>query len=310
MRCTINVVWDVSVGVLTHHVLAPPVVPTPAPMLSVEMICTQMWTLGFLLGQNKLTTTVLHKSVPIVLDGHDCGTMIPDITPPIMANLYYLISWPFSSRKIAFASSSVEMNGKPTACAQIGLPPLPMMTCGDPVSAPTSLVLSNQLNTVSVHISLFDLFMGLLGILISMVIDFVFEMVSFNRAGASGVMSSIFGKQVISRQAMEQVAATAIRSVGRTLALDFAKKLVPLDGKDVAKRVATALGGLLTSTLQGNPTFELGVGGPGLNVKGSVGAAPAPTAADPNPSRFSGEGQVGGQIRDTRGGGSSWGQPL
>ena len=37
---------------------------------------------------------------------------------------------------------------------------------------------------------------------------------------------------------------------------------------------------------------------------------PAATASDPNPSHFSAEGQAGGEIRDTRGGGSSWGQPL
>jgi hypothetical protein len=319
MRVTINVVWDVSAGVLTHNVLAPPVVPVPAPMISVEMICTQMWTLGFLLGQNKLTTTVMHKSVPIVLDGHDCGTMIPDITPPVMANLFYVISWPFSSRKIAFASSTVKMNGTPTACAQIGLPPLPMMTCGDPISAPTSLVLSNQLNTVDCGFSLFDLFMGIIGILISIIIDFVFEMVSansgnwtgaFSRETAGKVTSSIFGRQVISREVMEQVAGTAVHSVARTLATEFIKKLIPLDGNAALKRVAGAVGGLITSTLQGNPTISIGVGGPGLGGKVSVGAAPAPTAADPNPSMWSAEGQVGGDIRDTRGGGSSWGTAL
>lgn len=310
MRCTINVIWDVSAGVLTHHVLAPPVVPMPTPMISVEMICTQMWTLGFLLGQNKLTTKVMHKSVPIVLDGHDCGTMIPDITPPIMANLYYLIAWPFSSRKIAFASSTVKMDGTPTGCAQIGLPPLPMMTCGDPVSAPTALVLSNQLNTVTVGVSLFDLFMGILGILISMAIDFVFEMASLSKASAGKVASSIFGRQVLSRELIGEVAETAMHSVTRIIATEFVKKMVPLDGKAVLKRLAGGLGGLLTSGLQGNPTFSVGVGGPGLGGKVSVGPAPAPTAADPNPSHFSAERQVGGQIRDTRGGGSSWGQSL
>ncbi|MSP26593.1 MAG: hypothetical protein EXR75_15880 [Myxococcales bacterium] len=319
MRCTINVAWDVSAGVLTHNVLATPIVPVPTPMISIEMICTQMWTLGFLLGQNKLTTKVLHKSGPIVLDGHDCGTMIPDITPLMMANLFYVISWPFSSRKIAFASSTVQMEGTPTGCAQIGLPLLPMMTCGDPISAPTSLVLSNQLNTVTVGITLFDLFMGTIGILISIIIDFVFEMVdansgnwtgAFSRENAGKVTKSIFGRQVISLEVMEQVARTAMDSVALTLVTAFVKKLGPVNGNDALKRVAGAVGGLLTSTLQGNPTFSLGVGMPGYAAKVSVGAAPAPTAKDSNPSMWSIESQVLGYTRDTRGGGSSWGTPL
>lgn len=320
MRVTINVIWDVSVGVLTHNVLAPPAVPMPTPMISVEMICTQMWTLGFLVGQNKLTTKVMHKCVPIVLDGHDCGMMIPDITPPIMANLYYLIMWPFSSRKITFASSTVKMDGTPTGCAQIGLPPLPMMTCGDPVSAPTSLVLSNQLNTVTVGFSLFDLFMGILSIAISMIIDFVFEMVggnggkwkgAFTREGAGNVAKSIFGRQVVSRELIQEVAATAVTSTARILMGEAVKKMIPTSPNAVLKKVAGSLGGLLTSTLNGNPTFEIGIGGAGLEAKAGVTATPpGATPTDPDPSHFQWGTRAGGDTYDSRSGHQRWGQPL
>ena len=46
------------------------------------MFALQMWTAGLLLGKNKFTSTVKHKSLPIVLDQHDVGPLIPDITIP------------------------------------------------------------------------------------------------------------------------------------------------------------------------------------------------------------------------------------
>ncbi|HLA63417.1 MAG TPA: hypothetical protein VK610_03260, partial [Rhodothermales bacterium] len=82
MKVTVNIALNFSMGMLTHNALAPPAIPAPVPVPSMEMIATQMWTLGYALGQNKLTTTVTHYFMPIVQDGHDCGTMIPDITPP------------------------------------------------------------------------------------------------------------------------------------------------------------------------------------------------------------------------------------
>ncbi len=75
----------------------------------------------------------MHRGMWIVLDGHDCGMMIPDVTIPPAPNIAYPMFWPFSSRKPVFAASTVKMNGTPVACAQtVGFPPIPMMTCGDP----------------------------------------------------------------------------------------------------------------------------------------------------------------------------------
>jgi hypothetical protein len=169
MDIKVNIVNDFSFGANTHTLLIPPA--PPVPTVSVEMFATQLWTLGYLLNQNKLTTKVTHKDMRIVLDGHDCGVMIPDVTiPPV--NAYYPLIWPFSSRKIAFSASLVQMEGTATGCADMaaGLP-LPMMTCGNPISAPTAIVLSNVLNTVVVGMTPWDVFFGYAGIVASILVD-------------------------------------------------------------------------------------------------------------------------------------------
>src|SRR5690348_15836700 len=115
----VNVIWDVSVGANMHWFALNPPPPAPIPpaiVPSVEMIATQLWTFGYALNQNKLTTTVKHKSVRIVQDGHDCGIMIPDVTIP-PNNLLYPVIWLGSSRKIAFAASTVQMDGTATGLA-------------------------------------------------------------------------------------------------------------------------------------------------------------------------------------------------
>lgn len=167
----VNVIWDVSVGVNTHILVPPPPAP-PVPVFvpSVEMIATQLWTFGYALNLNKLTTTVKHKSVRIVIDGHDCGILIPDVTIP-PANVYLPIIWLGSSRKIAFAASTVQMDGTATGLAM----PIvaPMMTCGEPVTMPTAQVLTAWLNSVQVGMTLADCLFGWLGVLASVAIDLV-----------------------------------------------------------------------------------------------------------------------------------------
>lgn len=106
----VNIAWDPTLGYNTHTwwdpvqtAAPPPGVPKPCTFNpALEMIATQMWTAGYFLGQNKFTTTVTHLGMPICVDGHDIGTLIPDITfPP--PNLWYAIQWPFSGREIGRA---------------------------------------------------------------------------------------------------------------------------------------------------------------------------------------------------------------
>ena len=82
----------------TLHKVQPPVGP-PIPIAPcIEAPVPVMWPPGFGLQQNKLTTTVYHKFQWIMLDGHDCGYMIPHVTiPPV--NVLLPIQIAFSSRK-------------------------------------------------------------------------------------------------------------------------------------------------------------------------------------------------------------------
>lgn len=292
----VNTEYDISFGVLTHNVLLPPGIPTPAPMISVEMVATQWWPPGFAMNQNKFTTTVKHVQQNICLNGHDCGMLIPDITPPVPVHYYYAISWPFSSRKMTFAASTVKMNGQPVGCAQLGPVPLPMMTCGDPISAPTALFMFNCFTSqVKVGMTLGDLLMGLLDIAISIAIDFAFEMVG---GGSAGDVLDNYGRRAVSREAMERVARTATESLGIQLGSELLGKL-GLTPKAAAKRGVSALAGLFTSTLQGNPTFSYGVGAPFAGGNVTVDQKGAALQGD----------LMGGQA-NTRGDRALWGESL
>lgn len=281
MKVKVNVIIDFSVGVLSHNMLAPPAIPAPVPTVSVEMIATMMWTLGFLANQNKFSNgakPVTHRGMWIVLDGHDCGMMIPDLTIPPAPNIAYPLFWPFSSRKPTFAASTVKMNGTAVACAQtFGLPPLPMMTCGDPVAAPTSLTMINVTNCVQVGITWIDILVGVITIVASMVTDYIFSKIPFSKAfggrGLSVLMENLFG----------------------TILGNALKGLSPV----------SILAGFATSALTGNATFTVSLGLPFLG--GQVTYTPNPSAGSPS---VVAQGNIPFTRMDTTGAGSAFGTPV
>nr|MBK7064828.1 hypothetical protein [Deltaproteobacteria bacterium] len=154
----VNICTDLSAGVLMHNVLLPPPIPVPVPSISIEMAVNQDWPPGEFANTHKRAATVQHKGRRIVLEGHDCGPMIPDVTPLFPLNYFYLIMWPFSSRKFTFSASTVQADGAPIGCAA---PYLPMMSCGDPISAPTGIALTSMNNTGEVGMTGTDLAIGL-----------------------------------------------------------------------------------------------------------------------------------------------------
>lgn len=240
--------FDVAIGVLAHGQL--PVPPAPGPFgVSVEIIATQAWGPGLLTGANKLTTRELQNGVPFCLGGHDLGPLIPDITVPWPSNANYWIMWPFSSRKMLFQSTIVMTEGKPTACAQPGPIPLPMMTCGDPVSAPTALEVSNFIANTKIGMSGGDIVAGVIKAAAAMVIDFIFYGISKGIANNAAMEAAMEG--------VEQVE----KSVARQVADGIAGKLVPTSWDAAAKSAVTALTDFGISALEGNPTFKLKVGG-------------------------------------------------
>jgi hypothetical protein len=132
-----------------------------------EMPTPMMWPPGLTLQQNKLTTTVFHKSQFIVLGDHDCGHLIPHVTVPSSPKLALYIA--FSKRKVTFTASKVKANGSQVGCTElIGFHvPLPMLCCGSPVSLPNGFPMFNWLNTVSVGLSICDVLSGFVAIAIN-----------------------------------------------------------------------------------------------------------------------------------------------
>lgn len=243
----VNINNDPTAGILTHNFLFVPPPMAPVPTFAIEMIALQMWTVGYVTGQNKFTTTVRHKQWNIVIEGHDIGRLIPDITIPFV-NQYYAIMWPFSKRTLTFETSMVKMDKKMVGCSDVTVG-LPMMTCGDPVSAPTTFPIVNWLNTVKVGMSLMDLMMGILAASVSMLIDAVFAKLG----GPADEVSDIW----------------------KYLGKEALGKVVPTDGKALAKKMLETLAGGLISW--GDPRrpakMELKVGMPGVAEVG-VGVQP------------------------------------
>ncbi len=265
----VNLIWDPTLGYNTHTwwdpvqtAAPPPGVPKPnTPNPALEMIATQMWTPGYFLGQNKFTKKTLHMGVPICVADHDQGILIPDITfPP--PNLWYLIQWPFSSRKMTFQASTVQMDGNPVSCSQIAPVPLPMMTCGDPLTLPLSFPLVNWTHTLTVGLTLADFLVGLANIAISVAIDALFEW------GIPGMGKLIAGKAAkeAGEKAGEKLAKEGAEEAGDTLGKSLLKEAagkLGLTPKSFAKRVVSGLAnfGMAEATGAKNPSFQVGVGG-------------------------------------------------
>jgi hypothetical protein len=253
MKVHINRANDWSVGVLSHNVITPVGIPAP-PSVSVEMFAPQKYT-GYFLNKAKLTRKVKHRGSTLVQGGHEVGPMILDITPLVIANWYYAIMWPFSSRKITFSSSTVNFESEPAGCAQtLGLPPLPMMTCGDPISAPTALVFTNILRNTKVGMTNLDLVAGLVEIAISIGLDLIFGKIA----------------DLLPVKPKIDVGEGIQKTVRQLLLKELKDKLNPVSLEGV-KAVLGGSGGLSSDAIKGkkDKTFQIGLGHPLL--EGGIG---------------------------------------
>lgn len=284
----VNICTDLSAGVLMHNVLLPPPIPVPVPSISIEMAVNQDWPPGEFANTHKRAATVQHKGRRIVLEGHDCGPMIPDVTPLFPLNYFYLIMWPFSSRKFTFSASTVQADAAPIGCAALFLP---MMTCGDPISAPTGIALSSWTNTVEVGMTGTDLAIGLAYAAASVALDSI-----FNKIGGASTVRQV--RQSVSRAALgatsRQLAQRAASEAGRhvaeqsarrvvagTLAREAVSKVVGFnDGASAVKRAVSVgiidpLAGFARAEAANAPnagdwTVTYSVGVPFANASGSV----------------------------------------
>lgn len=248
MFCPVNIVWDVSYGMCFHTLWAPPPSIPPLPnafIPSVEIPAPMMWTVGYLMGKNKFTTTVMTANMPTCQGGHDLGPLIPDITIP-PANVYLPIAWPFSKRAIVFQAATVSLQGTPAGCA--AAPFFPMMTCGDPVALPMAFPIPiNYLHRTFVGLTMGDILSGILNISISILIDAFFHAISGGAGGpgteaaerAAREAAERMGREAAEKAAREAAERTAREVIGREI-LD---KLVPTKPAAVAKAVISALAG-------------------------------------------------------------------
>jgi hypothetical protein len=168
MRVKLSLAGDMCVPMplLLNMHEAWPILEAPTPV---------MWPPGFALQQNKLTRTVFHKGQPMALEGHDCGYWIPHIWAPPFPPLPIVFKLPliiaFSKRKMMFSSSTVKTEDSQIGCAQLLGVPLPMQTCGTPVSPPITYPVFNLLHTVSVNMTVGDLMAGFLAIALNIAGD-------------------------------------------------------------------------------------------------------------------------------------------
>jgi len=251
LQPNVNIANDFTVGVFIHFswpTLIPPPVAPPVP--HVEMVFPQLATVGYLMGANKFTTTVKHKALPIVQEGHDQGILIPDLSlaPPVV-NFFYPLMWPFSKRKIMFASSTVKFNGENVGCSEVWRR-LPMLTCGNPISAPAAWPMFNVLNTLKTGLTLGDILFGEVKILTTMGIDAL-----FNKFFPSSKMTGSYGKELL-------------------------KKLMGKMGftpKEYFKRQVSAIAGFLFSLRGDNPTLSYS----------PVGGGPVPLKLKSEPGKLS-----------------------
>jgi hypothetical protein len=169
---------DISMGVLTHKVWLPPQIPAPTPSLSIETLISTRHLPGFLMNKNKLTTTVYFNDKTFMLDGHDHGVFIQDLTPLVPANAWYAIMWPFSSRKCAFSAGRVLANELAIGGAQVQPMPLPYVTCGEPMSLPSANALFTFMNNLVVGFEVADVVAGWASIGAAIVIDLLAERLS------------------------------------------------------------------------------------------------------------------------------------
>lgn len=163
---------DLSAGYSTHLFLAIPPAPPPTIAPAIEIPIPQGWPPGDSAGKVQKTSTVFVNGKYVMLEQHDCGPVIPQITIP-PANSLFPTQLFKSKRAVCVTCFSVRMNGKTTACTGLW-PPLPLLACGDPMSLPATFTFTNVCTNVHIGVSGTDLIGGLILTVASMAIDAYF----------------------------------------------------------------------------------------------------------------------------------------
>ena len=253
LKVKINTSWDFILGVSFHY--GPIKYGGPHP--SIEG-ATQKWV-GFLLGQNKLTTTVRHRGRHIVQEKHNIGYMIPHFTITLPSNPWYFKMIPLSSCEVKFSSSRVRVDGKQVGCASLW-PYMPMLCCGEPISFPLSFALGAHFcSKVRVGISVMDVIAGLVSIVLDIAVEMLFS--AFGTAKGKKADGRSFAQNL--NQPINLKHKKFNNFIGM-LGGEYLEELVGFDPtnlqKSVKKKAMTALTGLIVSSLKGEPELSVSIG--------------------------------------------------
>ncbi|WP_437295848.1 hypothetical protein [Sorangium sp. So ce426] len=160
---------DLSAGSSSHLFLAIPPAPPPTFVPALEIPIPHGWPPGESAGRVQKTTTVFANGRNVMLDQHDCGPLVAQITIP-PANSFIPMQLLQSKRAVIVTCFSVRMNGKTTACTS-HWPPLPLLTCGQPMSMPATFTFTNVCTNVHVGMSGTDLIGGIVRTAATMAIE-------------------------------------------------------------------------------------------------------------------------------------------
>ena len=255
----------------------PPALPPPIAVnigLATEIPVPMFWPPGMGMGQNKLTTTVVHKGLSIVQAGHDCGTLIIHVQIlPGPLNTLTLLHIPFSSRKINFSTSTVLAQGKPIACAtMISWPPAPMTVCMDPVSPPLSSAPTSHLNTVVVGMTAGDFFLGWGTIAANMALEFIFDKLNLKWFKPNTPLGE-FGLALLGKLLGGGSPAELLAKQGLAVATGVAKMLLTDGPADVKIAVGSPFFGVEAGvTRDANGNYGVVAGVRSANRSGEVSA--------------------------------------
>jgi hypothetical protein len=181
------------------------------PAFSYDCPCPQKWAGYNLSGSH--TTTVVHRNMNIMLESHNVGILVVHLTIPAspLIALHSLLS----KRQMKFSSSVVQMDKKGVACSQLGLPPMPMQDCGNPVSNILTVYPLSCLNTVAVGMTGNDYGAGFLEMAMDAIIDLLIRppedenpLVKFLKNLAAEFLPIIRFKKWIAKNLVKSLAAS------------------------------------------------------------------------------------------------------
>ncbi len=221
---------DPMLGVDFHDMIVP---PAPAVVKFTPHVVAAK--IGWVADSSALVPTVLINNMMAANQFHDIKNLIPHVPPG--PNVLLAIIIPFSSSKIMLGSSTVLVNNKP-----IGVGPVPILNCADPLSMPTGAII--PITNVFAGVSLADMFMALATMLVEMAISYLANLAggaignrvagALSRRAASRVTATIYSRvtaregvavvQGLGREVSERVVIAVEREVGERLTVGMSRE--------------------------------------------------------------------------------------